>query len=101
MTVILADDMTVREVVDYSNHPNAYTVPEGEPSPPIGTVLTKKQFDKLSGWSDLQNSDKTSAGLIEDLYDYINTGTASDGLTEWVAKKKAAREKYTANRSRT
>jgi hypothetical protein len=93
-------DRIVLSVCDFSSYPNSYVVPDDE-SPTVGQQLTKKQFDKLSGWLALQNSDKTSARLIEDLYDYIATGTSSAALSNWVTAKKAARELFNTNKSRT
>jgi hypothetical protein len=89
----------VLSVCDFANYPDSYIVPPDE-SFSIGDTLTKKQFDKSAGWTDLQNSDKTSARFIEDLFDFIQTGTASTALTEWVTTKKSARQKFNDNRSR-
>lgn len=90
----------VTHICNSTNAENSYIVPDDETVPSVGDTFSKKTFDKYAGWTELQNSDKTSARLIEDLYDFINGGTASEQLTAWVNAKKAAREKYNTDRSR-
>lgn len=90
----------VDSVCSISTYPNSFIVPDDEIAPNVGDTLTKKLFDKYAGWTELQNSDKTSARLIEDLFDYIQTGTATDQLATWAQNKKNARQKFIDNRSR-
>lgn len=89
----------VLSVCTFSSYPNSFLVPDDEPNPSVGDTLSKKLFDKYAGWTDLQNSDKTSARLIEDLFDYIQTGTVSEQLSLWVNNKKDARQKYNVKKS--